>query len=70
MQNLKVSIALMLVLLAVSVAPAKAIDFDPPKESHVLGAVVMMYAAMPEEHSAWLEAVCENMTAGGCGYFT
>jgi len=70
MQNLKVSIALMLVLLAVFVVPAKAVDFDPPKESHVLGAVVMMYAAMPEDHSIWLEAVCENMTTGGCGYFT
>ena len=79
MQNLKVSIVLVLVLLAVSVgaSPAQAsriasdgIGFNPPKEYHVLGAVVMMYAPMPKNHSAWLEAVCENMTEGGCGYFT
>jgi hypothetical protein len=79
MQNLKVLIVLVLVLLAVSVgaSPAQAsriasdgIGFNPPKEYHVLGAVVMMYAPMPEDHAYWLDAVCENMTEGGCGYFT
>ncbi|MDO8752974.1 MAG: hypothetical protein Q7J80_03685 [Anaerolineales bacterium] len=79
MQNLKVPIMLVLVLLAVFVvvSPAQAspiagagIGFDPQKESHVWGAVVLMYAPMPDNHSNWLDAVCKNMTEGGCGYFT
>jgi hypothetical protein len=71
MQNLKVLIVLVLASPAqASRIASDGIGFNPPKEYHVLGAVVMMYAPMPEDHAYWLDAVCENMTEGGCGYFT
>ena len=54
--------------LSVSAAHAQAdMDVDP---RHALEAVVSMYAPMHGMHSFWLDAVCERMTAGGCGYFT
>ena len=53
--------------LIVSSAQAQAdMDVDP---HHALEAVVSMYAPMHGLHSFWLDAVCERMTAGGCGYF-
>lgn len=78
MKNVKISIALVLIFLAVSVvvSPAQAspkandgITFEIPKENHALLAVAMMYAPTPEFHSYWQSAVCDNMTEGGCGYF-
>ena len=54
--------------LNVSVAQAQAdMDVDP---RHALEAVVSMYSPMHGLHSLWLDAVCERMTEGGCGYFT
>jgi hypothetical protein len=78
-KNIKVSIVLILVLLAVSVivSPTQAspiasdvTTFEIPKENHALLAVVMMYAPTPEFHSYWRDAVCGFMTEGGCAYFT
>ena len=63
---------LFLVLLSMSlnmsVAQAQA-DMDVDHR-HVLEAVVSMYSPMHGLHSLWLDAVCERMTEGGCGYFT
>ena len=79
MKNIKVSIVLILVLLAVSVIvfPAQAsltvsdvITFEIPRENRVLMAVALMYAPTPEFHSYWRDAVCDFMTEGGCAYFT
>ena len=72
MKNIKVSIMLVLILLTtslnVSSVQAQAdMDVDP---RHALEAVVSMYAPMHGMHSFWLDAVCERMTEGGCGYFT
>jgi hypothetical protein len=78
MKNLKVPILLVPVLLAIMfvAAPAQArsiasdgIELDPQKDRHVLQAVALIYAPMLDNPSGWLEAVCENMTEGGCGYF-
>jgi hypothetical protein len=72
-KNLKIPIMLVLVLLAVfAVVPTAQASSIPnfPKERQVLEAVALMYAPTPDNHSAWLDAVCENMTEGGCGYFT
>ena len=64
---------LVLVLLTVFalVTPAQAADIgiDLPKERHVLQAVVLIYAPTGNR-SDWRSTVCENMTAGGCGYFS
>ncbi len=62
---------LLLVLLSASLIVSSAhaqddMDVDP---RHALEAVVSMYAPMHGMHSFWLDAVCERMTAGGCGYF-
>jgi hypothetical protein len=78
-KNIKVPIVLVLVLLAVSavVSPAQArlnardgIAFDLPRENRVLMAVALMYAPTPDFHSYWLNTVCDQMTEGGCAYFT
>ena len=63
---------LLLVLLSGSLVVSSAqaqddIDVDP---RHALEAVTTMYAPMHGMHSFWLDAVCERMTKGGCGYFT
>ena len=63
---------LLLVLLPISLIVSSAqaqndMDVDP---RHALEAVVSMYAPMHGLHSFWLDAVCERMTEGGCGYFT
>jgi len=61
-------LVLLSALLIVSSAHAQDdMDVDP---RHALEAVVSMYAPMHGMHSFWLDAVCERMTAGGCGYFT
>ena len=73
MKNLKVPIILVLVLLAafIVVPTAQAISTpDFPKDRHVLEAVALIYAPMPDDRSGWLDAVCHRMTEGGCGYFT
>ena len=72
MKKIKVLTMLLLVLLStslnMSVAQAQDdMDVDP---RHALEAVVSMYAPMHGMHSLWLDAVCERMTEGGCGYFT
>jgi hypothetical protein len=77
-KNLKSSIMLVLVWLSmfIQIAPAQAspiasdgIGLDFPKERHVLETISLIYAPM-DNHSDWLDAVCENMTEGGCSYFT
>ncbi len=79
MKNIKVLIVLVLILLAMSavVSPAYAspiardgIAFDIPKENRALRAVALMYAPTPEFHSYWRDAVCDQMTEGGCATFT
>jgi hypothetical protein len=76
-KNLKVPILLVLVLLAMFAVtvPAQAsfiasdgIGLDPQKGRLVLQTVTLIYAPM-DNHSDWQDAVCENMTEGGCGYF-
>ena len=78
MKKLKSSIMLVLVFLAmfVLIAPAQAspiasdgIGQDSQKNRYVLQAVALIYAPM-DNYSDWLDTVCENMTEGGCGYFT
>lgn len=71
MKKIKVLTMLLLVLLSASLIVSSAhaqddMDVDP---RHALEAVVSMYAPMHGMHSFWLDAVCERMTAGGCGYF-
>jgi hypothetical protein len=72
-KNLKVSIKLVLMLLAVFIVVPTAQaspTSDFPKDRQVLEAVSLIYAPMPDNRSSWLEAVCQRMTEGGCGYFT
>jgi len=72
-KNLKVPIMLVLFLLTtfIVVPTAQASPTpDFPKDRHVLEAVALIYAPMPDDRSGWLEAVCQRMTEGGCGYFT
>jgi hypothetical protein len=72
-KNLKLPIILVLVLLAVLiVVPTAQASSTPdfPKDRHVLEAVALIYAPMPDNRSGWLDAVCHRMTEGGCGYFT
>ena len=73
MKNLKVPIKLVLMLLAVFIVVPTA-QASPtsafPKDRQVLEAVSLIYAPMPDNRSGWLEAVCQRMTEGGCGYFT
>lgn len=62
---------LLLVLLSTSlnmsvVHAQNDMDVDP---RHALEAVVSMYSPMHGLQSFWLDAVCERMTEGGCGYF-
>ena len=71
MKKIKVLTTLLLVLLSTSLLVSSAqaqndMDVDP---RHALEAVVSMYSPMHGLHSFWLDAVCERMTAGGCGYF-
>ena len=63
---------LILVLLSTSlnVSAAQAQDDMNVDPRHALEAVTTMYAPMHGMHSFWLDAVCERMTEGGCGYFT
>ena len=73
MKKSKVPIMLVLFLLAafIAVPTAQASSLpDFPKERQVLEAVSLMYAPTPDNHSGWLDAVCQRMTEGGCGYFT
>jgi hypothetical protein len=76
MKNLKVSIKLVFFLLAVFIvvptAQASAIAKDGIglEDRHVLEAVALIYAPTPDNRSDWLDAVCQRMTEGGCGYFT
>ncbi len=73
MKNLKVPIMLVLVLLAAFiVVPTAQASSTPdfPKDRHVLEVVALIYAPTPDNHSGWLDSVCERMTEGGCGYFT
>ena len=72
MKKIKVLTTLLLVLLSTSLLVSSAqaqndMDVDP---RHALEAVVSMYSPMHGLHSFWLDAVCERMTQGGCGYFT
>jgi len=69
MKNLKTSIMLVLALLTVFTLAASPMP-DFPKDRYVLEAVSLIYAPTPNDHSGWLDAVCERMTEGGCGYFT
>ena len=72
MKNLKVQIVLFFALLAASVlvSPVQASPIpDLPKDRHILEGLALMYSPM-ENHSDWLHAICENMTEGGCDYFT
>jgi hypothetical protein len=72
-KNLKVPIMLVLVLLAAFiVVPTAQASSTPdfPKDRHVLEVVALIYAPTPDNHSGWLDSVCERMTEGGCGYFT
>jgi hypothetical protein len=69
-----IMLVLLAVLAVVSTAQASPIASDSaglnsPKERHVLEAIALIYAPM-DNRSDWLDAVCENMTEGGCGYFT
>jgi hypothetical protein len=72
MKKIKVLTMLFLALLSTSLIVSSAqaqddMDVDP---HYALGAVTTMYAPMHGYHSFWLDAVCERMTEGGCGYFT
>ena len=73
MKSLKSPIMFVLALLAafVTASTAQASPTpDFPKDRQVLEAVSLIYAPMPDNRSGWLDAVCENMTEGGCGYFS
>jgi len=73
MKSLKAPIMFVLALLAafVTASTAQASPTpDLPKDRQVLEAVSLIYAPMPDNRSGWLDAVCENMTEGGCGYFS
>lgn len=73
MKSLKSPIMFVLALLAafVTASTAQASPTpDLPKDRQVLEAVSLIYAPMPDNRSGWLDAVCENMTEGGCGYFS
>ena len=76
MKNLKVSIKLVFFLLAVFIvvptAQASAIANDDIglEDRYVLEVVALIYAPTPDNRSDWLDAVCQRMTEGGCGYFT
>jgi len=73
MKSLKSPIMFVLALLAafVTASTAQASPTpDFPKDRQVLEAVSLIYAPTPDNRSGWLDAVCENMTEGGCGYFS
>ena len=72
MKKIKVLTMFILVLLSTSlnVSAAQAQDDMDVDPRHALEAVVSMYSPMHGLHSFWLDAVCERMTEGGCGYFT
>jgi len=71
-KNLKVPIMTVLFLLVFAVVSTAQASSTPdfPKDRHVLEAVALIYAPMPDDRSGWLDMVCHRMTEGGCAYFT
>ena len=70
MKNVKVPIVLVLAMfIFVSTAQARP-NANAGIEKRAMLAVAMMYAPTPQYHSYWLDAVCDQMTEGGCRYFT
>jgi hypothetical protein len=68
MKTLKKTIMLVLVLLAVFTLAASPMP-ETQKDRQVLEALSLMYSPMSDNRSDWADAVCQRMTAGGCGYF-
>jgi hypothetical protein len=62
----------LMLLAAFIVVPAAQASSTPdfPTDRHVLEAVSLIYAPMPDNRSGWLDVVCHRMTKGGCAYFT
>ena len=72
MKEMKILTLPALFLLALfAVVPAAQASPTPffPKEREVLQTITRMYAPTADSQSDWQNAVCENMTEGGCGYF-